>query len=184
MKHGYNGRVSKVIDSDICAEVDKIVTRHYLIAEKHFDRILTPVPTIQYNLTGKCAGMANSFTYPFPIIQLNPHFFEENKEEMLHQTVPHEVAHLITDKVYGDKKPHGPEWKSVMRLFGLEPKRCHAYDTSQVILKRKTRCFTYYCRCFSGVTVGLNIHRKIQAYSSHRCRHCKKCLNKCPWEEK
>lgn len=174
-----------MINSDICAEVEEIVKRHYIIAEKHFGRIITPLPTIKYDLKGATAGTADSHTFPFPTIQLNSAFFENNKEDMLNNTVPHEVAHLVTDKIYGsNKKPHGPEWKYVMLVFGLEPKRCHAYDTSQIVKERKTRKFIYYCRCFSGVTAGLNVHRKIQAQSGHKCKRCRKALRDCPWEEK
>ena len=66
-------------------------------------------------------------------------------EEVDHDnTLLHETAHAIVHERYGLRgafgkiKPHGPEWKAVMRDLGLEPKRC---GTSKILdgAKKATR---------------------------------------------
>lgn len=44
-------------------------------------------------------------------------------------TVLHEYAHLYVHEQCGfSAKPHGKEWRSAMRLLGLEPEVTHKYD--------------------------------------------------------
>ena len=45
---------------------------------------------------------------------------EQNPAMMLSETVPHELAHIITDRLYGKtKQVHGKEWKSIaLALYG------------------------------------------------------------------
>ena len=85
-------------------------------------------PHIKYNLKGSVGGMA---CYP-NIIRVNLPLLFNNEEDYLLQTIGHEYAHLLTDKVYKEifTKPHGTEWKDIMVSFDLEPKRCHNYVTN------------------------------------------------------
>ena len=78
-------------------------------------------------------------------IELSEQLFLENVEEFFLHTIPHEVAHILAVILYPDaKQHHGPEWKSVMRELGVEPVRCHNYDTSSCY--KDTR-FRYNCAC-------------------------------------
>ena len=67
------------------------------------------------------------------IIRLNPIFMLENQQDMLEDTVPHEMAHVTTSAAFREERPpaHGRRWKEVVTHFGLDPKktRCHNYDT-------------------------------------------------------
>ena len=58
-----------------------------------------------------------------------------NPDEMLNDTIPHEVAHLVNfwDKRTGDD--HNPGWKNVCRRLGGTGVRCH----SQKLTKTKYR---------------------------------------------
>ena len=42
---------------------------------------------------------------------------------------------------------HGPEWKYVMKVFGLEPKRTHDFDVSETsgLVLRKTKRHPVKC---------------------------------------
>ena len=85
-------------------------------------------PIIKYDLRGQVGGMA----CPPNIIRINLPLLFNNEEDYVLQTIGHEYAHLLTDKVFKDiyTKPHGQEWKSVMVSFNLKPIRCHNYDTN------------------------------------------------------
>ena len=93
------------------------------LGQKKWGKQITPI--IKYNLKGKVGGMA---CYP-NIIRVNLPLLFNNEEDYLIQTIGHEYAHLLTDKVFDSAKPHGIEWKKVMWSFDLEAKRCHNYIT-------------------------------------------------------
>lgn len=136
-------------------------------------------PTVVYEKRGRVAGTANYGTWT---IDLNPVLLSENFEAMLADTVPHEMAHLITDTVYphahqrglGQKRsPHGAEWKSVMRALGCEPTRCHSYDTTNAAVRTKAS-YEYTCNC-CGVSLKLGPKRHAREqrtpgfYSHSKC---------------
>jgi SprT protein len=94
-------------------------------------------------------GTNSGIAYGHKKIAFNVTLMSENLDEFLRQTVPHEVAHLCVKLNYEDARPHGKEWRDVMRSFGVEPKRLHTYDVSNVRLS-KNRDMTkhlYTCKC-------------------------------------
>ncbi len=92
-----------------------------------------PNPQIHFSLKGTTAGRAH---YGKHLIQYNPTLLRENLR-FLSRTVPHEVIHLAAFRMHGSGiKPHGNEWKSLMRGFGLDAVRCHNYDTANVPSKQ------------------------------------------------
>jgi len=93
-------------------------------------------PTIMYTVKGNMAGWA---FYPKWEINLNAFYLLEEFDDMIGDTIPHEVAHLIASAVYGNTiKSHGRQWRGVMRSLGLNPKRCHNYK-QQDVRSKKTR---------------------------------------------
>ena len=89
-------------------------------------------PRIEWVVCGTTAGRAWLGQWR---IQLNEQLCKENTEDFMSDTIPHEVAHLVAYKVFGDDG-HGDGWRSVMRALGLNPSRCHDYDTRNVQGKR------------------------------------------------
>ena len=110
---------------------------------------------------------------------------EHHEQDFLARTVPHEVAHYVQRAVYGyshnGKKvmPHGKEWKYIMRrVYGLDPARCHSYDTSVTTTKRQRR-FAWTCDCGKDFKLSTRMHndclRKKKATGSYgrMCGTCK-----------
>lgn len=130
-------------------------------------------PTVVYHKRGTTAGTANYRTWT---IDINPILLVENFDDMLDDTVPHEMAHLITDMVYphahkrtfGQKRsPHGSEWQSVMRVLGVEPSRTHNYDTTNAKVRTKAS-YDYKCNCCGAVLkMGPKRHATEQKYPGH-----------------
>lgn len=115
------------------SEAQRIITKKIgcflRVAESKYGRGF-PFPTVKYDIKGRVGGSANADKN---LIRLNPVLMRENFIHYSIQTIGHEVAHLIQRWVYGNKcDPHGIQWKEVMVNFGLPPKRCHSYDTSNV----------------------------------------------------
>jgi SprT protein len=92
-------------------------------------------PRIEWCMIGTMAGRAWLTQWR---IQLNEQLCKENLENFINETVPHEVAHLVAYKVFGDDG-HGDGWRSVMRALGLNPTRCHDYETKNVNGKRSLK---------------------------------------------
>ena len=117
-------------------------------AENIFERNFTQIP-IKFDLRGRAAG-----TYQVlgrhRLIRYNPYIFARFFNENLLNTVPHEVAHYVTDEIYGigkrrffgsrGVKPHGKEWQSIMRKFGVEPRATCNFDMSGL----PVRNYQYY----------------------------------------
>lgn len=57
-------------------------------------------------------------------IDLSPELFWEYTEEFLHDTIPHELAHLVAYTVFGDSG-HGKGWKQIIQEFNIPTKRLH-----------------------------------------------------------
>lgn len=126
-----------------------------------------PMPSVEFNLKGTVAGRA---TYVPSSIRLNMLLLEQNGDKFLKRTPAHEAAHIVVRKVFGRRKPHGPEWKRVMRLLGVESTRCHDYDTDNCG-KRKTRKFLYSCGC-SNHYLGTAKHKRALSGLKYRCLRC------------
>lgn len=143
----------------------------YQQAETHFARRFTR-PEISFRLRGQKAGVAH---LDENLLRFNPTLYEQNREDFLRQTVPHEVAHMIARALFGRRiQPHGGEWKSIMlEVFGLSPQRCHSY----AVERRPVTRYLYRCQCperdfpFSGQR-----HRLVARGRRYFCRSCRATL--------
>ena len=131
-------------------------------------------PNVSFKLKGRTAGKAcisrNEVRY-------NAVLLEENGETFISRTIPHEVAHFVARAKYGNIKSHGYEWQRVMRDFGLDPSRCHSYDTtnSKQQSKKMSKVFSYKCRC-RIYNLTIIRHRRIAKGATYTCRTCKSAL--------
>jgi SprT protein len=124
-------------------------------------------PEVRYDVRGKTAGYANSTRNR---IRLNAELLIRYKDVFINRTVVHEVAHIIAYWVFGPKiRPHGNEWKRVMRLLGIaNPTRCHSYEVTPA---RKTRTVKAACDCRT-IDLGIIRARRIKKGCRYSCRKC------------
>ena len=107
-------------------------------------------PYVRFDKRGTCGGTAN---YSLNELNFNAGLMLDNWDEYLNQIIPHEVAHLVKNAVYGAERkgelmrPHGTYWQRIMRQFGIEPDRSHRMDISKV--QQPKRKFVYECECCS-----------------------------------
>lgn len=89
-----------------------------------------PLPGVVFAHLGMVGGRA---TYRENVIEIHPGFVEQNFEDYIRQTIPHECAHLIAYQLHGVYgKGHGEIWKAVMMQLGVPPDRCHDYDCTMM----------------------------------------------------
>lgn len=138
----------------------------YQLAEQHFCRTFER-PQVSLDLRGQKAGVAY---LQRNLLRFNAQLYRENHEHFLAQTVPHEVAHLLAQALYGDRiRPHGREWQALMTgLFGLPAQRCHDY---QVPTRAATR-YLYRCGCPEVMPFTAQRHALVRRGRRYSCRRC------------
>lgn len=122
------------------------------------------VPEIKFDLKGQNAGsfrvMGDKCTLRF-----NFELLKENKKDFLRYIVPHEVAHYVTFRLYGRVRPHGKEWRNIMRFLGIEnPRRCHSFNVHPWI---------YRCGCREHYVSQRQHSWILKGKKAYRCRDCK-----------
>ena len=102
-------------------------------AQKIWPKALKDVkpPEVKINARLKTtAGLAYSKAHR---VEFSAELMWEHTEHFIKDTIPHEVAHIVTDLRFPDEKTHhGQPWRDTMFvLSGREPKRCHSMVNSE-----------------------------------------------------
>ncbi len=148
-------------------------TQRYIDLANQVLQVSIPPIEIYFNVSGATWGYFVRRQNQ-QVIRYNPYLFEKHYQEGLTDTIPHEVAHYVVDCLYAGKriKPHGPEWRKMMILFGVDhPKATHNTDLTG-IPRRRQRRFDYQCGC-KVIPLSTTRHYRIQSgRSSYRCGEC------------
>jgi predicted SprT family Zn-dependent metalloprotease len=145
--------------------------------QKAKGRTLT-MPKLRFDLRSSgTAGIAVGSS----TIRLNMGYIAQ-AEEMLRRTVPHEVCHCwlaatgdsshvrsaydAYSVVLGGRRrrrsPHGPEFMSLMRFFGIEETRTHTMGKAAIPAGSSRRLWAYKCSgCGYKYQLSTNIHNKL-----------------------
>lgn len=179
--------ISESVQKKVVDEVDRYVAIASSLYKTSFKSI-----DVVFNIKGRTAGMYRTYyeknktvatTFQRMItkrqcqIRFNPWLFSKYPEDSWNNTIPHEVAHYISDCLFGlhKIKPHGNEWKNIMNDFGAEPIVRGDYSLEGIPV-RKTTVFNYACDCREVPLTGIR-HKKIQrGQQDYRCRDCLKVL--------
>ena len=155
-------------------------THHYIEQAAELFGIKKTAVDISFNLKGRSAGMYRArgrFGKVKREIRYNTFIFSKYFEDNLSTTVPHEVAHYVSDIAYGLKniRPHGVEWKNIMAAFGADASVTANYDLSGIPLRKK-KTYTYLCKCREH-ELGPVRHKKISSRrNQYYCRYCEQLL--------
>jgi SprT protein len=174
------------INIDRQQDVQQEVQRYLAIGESLYQCAIPAIPVL-FDLKGKAAGMYRVKTSIKPrkglfskaesmtnrVIRFNPWLFAKYPNDSWENTIPHEVAHYITDCLFNIKviRPHGREWADVMRRLGAEPIVRANYDLSGIPTRRISQ-YAYRCAC-REVNLTAYRHKKVQrGLQRYRCRDC------------
>lgn len=164
-------------------ELQQLVTEHthrYIKQAEELFNIKQKTIEIKFNIRGRTAGMYRVSHHLFQHkreIRYNPYIFSKYFNDNYETTVPHEVAHYVTDIMFGLKniKPHGKEWKAVMQAFGADATVTSNYDLTGIPVKRQF-LFTYQCSCREHQLSTIR-HNKIRKHRyQYYCNYCKQAL--------
>jgi SprT protein len=133
-----------------------------------------PQVTVRHDLRGASAGQLRQGYDGSLLIRYNLAMALRQPEAFLAETVPHEVAHVVTSVCHGRVRPHGPEWQAVMRWFGFaQPQRCHQFETP---VGRRQRRWPYRCACREH-RLSTTRHHRAQRGLAYVCRACGRSLS-------
>jgi SprT protein len=160
-------QVPTALRAEVKAKVADAIRLARQIYRRHFD-----MPRISYGVRGAVAGKASLSEWE---VKLNATLLKENAQEMVSDTVVHEVAHLVTRAMHGRAvASHGDEWKSVMRSLGVNPSRTHSFDVTNAAVGRLV--FKWGCGCREAVFSDRKHHKLVGGQRYVTCRKCKNRL--------
>lgn len=153
------------------AQVSRETRRYIEMAGAAFGRSFDPIGVL-FDLGGRAAGMYRVHGGR-RVIRYNPFLFAKYFEDNLAVTVPHEVAHYVTDMRYGIRnvRPHGAEWREAMALFGADPAVTCNYDLDGIPVRVQRR-FSYRCRCTRHQLTTRRHNRVSRGEMRYFCRRC------------
>jgi len=163
------------VSPELIKRIEDKILETLLLLQSRYPKTNLDIPKWRWTKMGRVAGKAH---YIDNLVELNPDFLTNHLEELINQTLPHEIAHLVSVKVYGQQlgRGHGRFWKSVMYALspmGVECRRCHDYSLDGVS-KVHPRPYEYVCRCKDKTfNLTANIHNKIQRGQKRICVRCK-----------
>lgn len=138
-----------------------------------------PTPAIRFDLRGQAAGQVRTRDGRVCIVRYNAALLAAHPEDFIARTVPHEAAHVAAFRLHGRHiRPHGPEWRAVMALFGAAPERCHSYAVAG-LQTRRLRRYDYRCACRIHRLTSIR-HNRIHAGQVYLCRQCGTALEQIP----
>ncbi len=140
------------------------------LAEKKLNQSLD-MPVVSFKQRGKIAGSARYSQWE---VRFNPVLLAENPEAFINEVVPHEIAHLLTFKLFGRVRPHGKEWQTMMtQVFGIPARTTHSFDISSV----RGSTFLYRCACRDH-HLSIRRHNKIvRQQTLYHCTLCRQALS-------
>ncbi len=129
--------------------------------------------SLRFDLRGLRAGLFSVRLHPGDrrqemSLRFNGEIIERVGEEVFLPTIAHEYAHAVVFQLKynggkrgdrADYSPHGTFWRSLMKLFGHPPDRCHDYPVSRA---RTGKVFGYRCTdCLREFRLGVIRHERL-----------------------
>lgn len=171
---GTGSMVAISFDTLLNAHIEKLI----LHASQYYNKRL-PMPELSLALAGQKAGelCIQKITWHRRLykLRLNQPLFEQHQEYFFQQVIPHEIAHLVVDRLHLRRtKPHGPEWQMVMReCFGCEPHAYHTLPTTKARIHQRE--YLYHCSCQQHYLTARR-HASAQKGGRYICRACRQTL--------
>jgi len=160
--------ITRLQQEEVVSATGRCIRRAEKLLGQEFE-----LPAVMFDLQGRAAGMYRVCSTRRQI-RYNPYIFGKFFADNLANTVPHEVAHFLTDVLYGlrNVRPHGREWQAVMHKLGAEPTVTCRYDLTGVPLRRQQR-FSYHCACSTHAVSTVRHNRVQRGVGKYVCRQCR-----------
>lgn len=143
-------------------------------------------PTVRIDIKGRVAGWAGCKICRITLkrtytLRLNRELVlgDQHHQDMLDETIPHEVAHLVCYARPELGRNHDSGWRQICIALGGNGDDRHGYAVEYA-----HGGFRYRASCGKEVVVSRVIHQRIQAGSTRRLRSTGGTINRySPWNE-
>jgi len=108
--------------------------------------------------SGRVAGMAKRRKNVYNL-EFNIEAIHRDRAEMVDNTIPHEMAHIVDMYLHGGKSSHGPRWQSIIQALGGSPERTHDIPLTKA---RRSRKYLYQASCGTEIEIGPRHHKAVQ----------------------
>lgn len=157
--------MSAMSQSEVRNAISRKVREVEDMAKELFPRYNPGFPlNIEFFTRGRSAGWASLGKWH---VRFNEHIAGQNMDDMLNDTIPHEVAHIVSAYL-GYGMNHNMHWKRICRMLGGSGKR--TYDPAAIgvtpIRGRQTRQHEYRLPSGNVIWLGTGRHNKIQNYTA------------------
>jgi len=115
---------------------------------------------ITYDLKGQCAGQAIHTHDNRLKLRINLEAVRKDFQDMVNETIPHEVAHLVCFLRPSLGRNHNRGWKNVCQALGGTASRTHSIELTRA---KKVKRFVYILEDGSEVKLTKGKHEKIQS---------------------
>jgi len=119
-------------------------------------------------------------------IRLSSPLWSHMSPEDQRNTIVHEAAHIVQYYQYHEArrsnflahryvpkpKPHGVEWKVLMKQMGEAPERTHDIDSCALGISKKRQRYQAICKCTTHV-FGPIVAKRMKTNKIYYCRLCK-----------
>lgn len=129
----------KYSDEELQAAAQRVANVYARVVNRKLGcRIPLPVP-MRFDLELESLAMARAAgrAHGSMRMDINMTIFRDNVEDILNDTIPHEMGHLVQFDKFDNKglhtSGHGVYWQEAMRTMGKDPKRFHKMDVSKAI---------------------------------------------------
>ena len=141
---------------------------HRTLAGEYWPHVDLEDVYVDFESMGTCAGMAY---WKSGRLRINVDLLEgDTLDEMWRQTLPHELAHIIANRMEGKKTGHQRSWKRVMEMFGLKAERTHNMEVEH--LRRKSRTATCQCDCKTWELTARRVNAINRGTKRYACPSC------------
>ncbi len=139
-------------------------------------------PRLVFECASEMKAVAGQARHGSNECALNEYFINTEFDDMIEETIPHEISHFIIRRTKPFASSHGKEWKNVMRrIFKVEPSTYHTYDISElkelnIIKSRAKMRIHYYCTdCNQKYKLPITKHKRWGTYKGpfFGCSACK-----------
>lgn len=138
-------------------------------ANRRFPSLNLPSPSVGFFQKSMNAGKA---IYARHRVEYNELIAKTNRASF-HNTVIHEVAHLIVHRMYPNAaQAHGPEFRHVMQVLGGNGARCHNYNVEAVVAAKGQKQYVWACSCQEHKVSARKHANMMKNPGGYKCKRC------------
>lgn len=137
--------------------VQNKVSRVMDIAREKYGEKLEGFRRPKVRFSDKQKVVAGTATYARHQVKFSNDLLLRFGMNFIDEVVPHEVAHLVSDKVHEQRTHHSKLWKEVCLKLGGTGRKCH----TMAVKRNKAKVYHYECGC-QRKSVLEEVHRECE----------------------